>query len=65
MRNLNRYEKEIVRCLHKYGRPMSINEIAKRTGLGWGTVEQYIRTLYNDEYVFPLGKKIKKWVLNY
>ena len=65
MRKLNRYEREIVRCLHKYGRPMSINEIAKLTKLGWGTVEQYIETLYNDGYVFPMGKKIKKWVLNY
>jgi hypothetical protein len=44
---------------------MTINEISRLTGLGWGTVKEYIEDLYEDEFVFPRGRKIKKWVLNY
>lgn len=39
-------EEKIIRCLHEYGFPMSTNDIAKRTGLGWATVKKYTEKLF-------------------
>jgi len=42
---LNRIEKEIVRVLLKEGRPMTINQISKISGISWVTIKKYIPIL--------------------
>ena len=38
-------EEKIIRCLYEHHWPLSTNDIAKRTGLGWGTVKKYLEGL--------------------
>ena len=44
-KGLNRIEKEISRILLKEGRPMTINEVSKLTGISWVTVKKYVPIL--------------------
>ncbi len=60
-------EDEIVEVLSKYGRSMTMGEIAEKTGLSWGTVKNYItKSLAPKKIVIKEEWNGQEyWLLNY
>jgi hypothetical protein len=64
-KKFNAYEEKIIKCLHQYGRPMTMNEIVVKTKIGWATVKHYIEKLEGDVVEKEEIDEQEYWYLNY
>jgi len=52
--NLTVTEKEIIRAIHVKCGAMTINEIAKDTGIAYSTAKKYVDSLYTKDVVLKM-----------
>lgn len=61
----NPIEEKIIKVLYQWNRPMTITEIAYKSGVGWATVKKYLGTLEKKDIVKMTKLDKNVWFINY
>jgi DNA-binding IclR family transcriptional regulator len=61
MPQFNRTQREILRTMRQFNRPMSIREISLKSNVSWATVNKYIESFQQKGIVKRVGAN---WTIN-